>query len=136
MGKTTSAAPDGAALVTIDALLSALDGAAQVTAPVVVELPEFGCSVYVARLSTAEWLNPEANGAPPAHASEDQRRGWSVARWVSDATGKRLVAPDNLAALDRFAALPWATSLRILVAAGVMEGDEEKKAPPGAGSNG
>jgi len=136
MDQPTTAAPAGAALSTIDALLSALDGAAQVTAPVVVELPELGCSVYVARLSTAEWLNPDASGAPPVHASADQRRGWNVARWISDAAGKRLVAPDNLAALDRFAALPWAASLRILVAAGVMEADDSKKAHPGAGSNG
>ena len=107
-------------LGTLAGLMAALQSAVSATAPKPVPMPELGAPVYVASLSTAEWLDPEGTSGLPQDASEAQRRGWSVARWVCDAQGTRLVKPDNTAALDLFAALPWEASHRILVAAGVM----------------
>ncbi len=115
-----------AALGNLADLLAALQPAAQRTAPVLVPMPELGAPLYVAQLGTAEWLDPDANVKLPEGFSPAHKRAWSVARWVTDAAGNRLVSPDNLQALDLFAALPWAASHRILVAAGVVHEDAEK----------
>lgn len=123
-GAPTVTAP--AALNTLADLLAGLQGAAAKAAPVAVDVPELGGVVHVMRLTTAEWLDPEAGSLLPDTASPAQRRGWNVARWVCDASGQRLVKPDNTAALELFAAIPWEASLRILQAAGVM-GDGEQK---------
>lgn len=113
-------------LGTLAGLMAALQPAAAKTAPQRVHVPELGGHVYVAGMSTAEWLDPAASDGLPKEATEAQRRGWGVARWVCDAQGVRLVQPDNTSALDLFAALPWAASHRILVAAGVMHEGEPK----------
>ena len=112
-------------LNTLAGLMASLQAAAEKTAPKPVAVPELGGTVFVMPLTTAEWLDPEHNALPPT-ASEAHRRAWGVARWVCDAQGARLVKPDNAAALDLFAALPWAASHRILVAAGVMHEGEPK----------
>lgn len=122
----SEATPAPAALGTLADLLAGLQGAAAKTAPVAVHVPELGGAVHVMRLTTAEWLDPDAGSSLPATATPAQRRGWNVARWVCDASGQRLVKPDNMAALDLFAAMPWEASHRILVAAGVMDDGEQK----------
>jgi hypothetical protein len=112
-------------LGTLAGLMASLQAAAAKTAPKRVHIPELGDSVYVMPLTTADWLDPEHNALPPT-ATDAQRRGWGVARWVCDESGARLVEPSNAAALDLFAALPWAASHRILIAAGVMNEGEPK----------
>lgn len=114
-----------ATLDTLDALMAGLRAGASKTAPVAVPMPELGGTVHVAPMTTTEWLDPEA-AIDPAIDSNEQRRGWHVARWVCDAQGRRLIAPDNTDALAMFAALPWAASRRILVAAGVMNEGKPK----------
>lgn len=113
-------------LDTLVDLLGGLQAAAQRSAPVLVPMPELGGAVHVMRLTTAEWLDPQSRGELPEAATEKHRRAWGVARWVCDAQGSRLVAPDNLQALDLFAALPWEASHRILKAAGVVDEGDEK----------
>jgi hypothetical protein len=107
-------------------LMAGLQSAVAKTAPVAVPVPELGGTVHVMRMTTAEWLDPEAANALPDTATPAQRRGWSVARWVCDASGQRLVKPDNTAALDLFAAIPWEASHLILQAAEVMSDGEQK----------
>lgn len=113
-------------LGTLAGLMARLQTAAQAAAPKAVPVPQLGGHVYVARLSTAEWLDPDGAATLPADATPAQRRGWNVARWVCDAQGERLVKPDNTEALALFAALPWEASHAILVAAGVMHEGEAK----------
>ena len=114
-------------LDTLAGLLQAAKAAGAATRPTAVQVPELGGHVYVARMAAAEWLDPEATPLP-ATATPAQRRGWNVARWVCDAEGARLVKPDNLEALDAFAALPWQAAHRILQAAGVTDEAAEKNA--------
>lgn len=114
-------------LNTLASLLEGLQAAAAKTAPVAVLVPELGGSVYVMPVTTAEWLNPDAQALPDS-ASDAHKRAWAVARWISDDAGRRLVAPSNAAALDLFAVLPWEVSHRILQAAGVMSDGEQKNA--------
>ncbi len=111
-------------LDTIEALLGGLEAA--VLKPIAVPVPELGGTVYVIPLTTDEWLDPEAGGKLPEGATATHRRGWSVARWVCDGEGKRIVKPDNLPVLERFAALPYQAAHRILSTAGVVGGDAEK----------
>lgn len=122
---TPEAATQAATLDTLDALMAGLRAGASKTAPIAVPVPELGGAVHVAPMTTTEWLDPEATSLP-ASASDEHRRGWNVARWVCDAQGRRLIAPDNTDALALFAALPWEASRRILVAAGVMHEGEPK----------
>jgi hypothetical protein len=112
-------------LSTLAGLVASLEAAAAKTAPKPVAMPELGGTVFVMPLTTAEWLDPDHNALPPT-ATDAQRRAWGVARWVCDASGTRLVKPTDAAALDLFAALPWAASHRILIAAGVMDEGEPK----------
>jgi hypothetical protein len=109
---------------TLADLLASLQTAVQRAAPVPVDVPELGGMVYVAPLSTSEWLDPAVT-APPDTCTPAQKRGWGVARWLCDAAGNRLVTGSNLQVLDLFAALPWEASHRILHAAGVLAGDQK-----------
>ena len=115
--------------VDLAGLIAGLQKASELTAPVRVDMPEFGGALYVAALGTAEWLDTDRPTALPDGATADHRRGWNVARWICDESGRRIVQPDNLAALELFAKLPWRASERILRAAGVfLDGDAEKNA--------
>lgn len=115
---------DAAPINTLAGLLAGLQTAVAKTAPVAVPVPELGGTVYVMPVTTAEWLNPDAQALPDA-ATDDHKRAWAVARWLCDEKGQRLVAPDNTAALDLFAALPWEASSRILTATGALQGDQK-----------
>ena len=115
-------------LDTLFDLLGGLQAAAQRSAPVPVAMPELGGTVHVMRLTAAEWLDPDGAASLPESATAAQRRAGGVARWVTDAQGKRLVNADNLPALDLFAALPWEAAHRILKAAGVVDEAEPKNA--------
>ena len=115
---------DAVQLNTLAGLLAGLQTAVAKTAPIAVPVPELGGSVYVMPVTTAEWLNPDAQALPDT-ASEAHKRAWAVARWLCDESGNRLVAPDNAAALDLFAALPWEASHRILTATGSLQGEQK-----------
>lgn len=115
--------------VLLDNLEALLDAMAPASLePVAVEVPELGGTVYVRRVDTDEWLDPDASGQPPKDATARQRRGWAVARWLCNAQGQRIVKPDNLQILERFAALPYQAAHRILSTAGVVDGAAEKNA--------
>jgi hypothetical protein len=111
---------------TLGDLLAGLQSAQQTTRPVQVHVPQMGGSLWVKPLDAAEWLDPGAGPQPPDTATPAQVRGWGIARWVSDAQGQRLISPDNLAALDLFAALPWGVARSILVASGAMHEGKPK----------
>ena len=97
----------------LEALLAAVSAAAQSTQPRKLSIAGLG-DVYVAPMSSEEWLNMrEEPDLSPA-----EKKGWSIARWLSDEHGNRLVAQDNKAALAQFAKLPWQMANQILIAAG------------------
>ena len=124
MSQAQTTAP---ALDSLDALMGGLSSAA--LRPVQVPAPELGGAVFVMRMTVAEWLDPKASERQtPATATERQQRGWTVGRWLCNAEGARIVAPDNLAALDLLGALPFEVAHRILNAAGVFDGADQKNA--------
>lgn len=119
------ALPENAApLSDLAALRAALAGAAVSVVPV--SVPQLGGVVHVRAMTTPEILSGSAAGEVPAEASAEQRSAWNVARWVCDASGARLVKPDDLETLALFATLPWDVSRQILDAAGVLDGADAK----------
>jgi hypothetical protein len=123
MSKTAPAADLGS----LQGLLAAVNAAAQATRPVRVDVPQLGGAVWVRRMTTQDVLDASLS-ALPEEATPAQRKGWDVARWICNEAGERLVPPDQMDALAAFAALPWEASRRILDAAGVMDGADEKNA--------
>ena len=115
--------PQAAPINTLADLMAGLQAAATQAAPVAVAVPGLG-TVHVMPITTAEWLDPDQR-ALPVDATDSHKRAWSVARWVCDASGQRLIKPEHAAALDLFAALPWEASHCILDAAGLLRGDSK-----------
>jgi len=112
-------------LSSLQALLAAVQTAAQATRPVRVEVPQLGGAVWVRRMTTQDVLEGSLSSLPEG-ASAAHLKGWDVARWVCNEAGERIVPPDNLDALAAFAALEWDASRRILDAAGVLDGADSK----------
>lgn len=110
-------------LVTLDALMAAMGSAVAKVGPRAVPVPELGGHVFVMPMNTADILLYE-DRQPPAAATPEQKKGWEIARLLSDSQGVRIVEPDNLAFLDRVAALPWAASKRIMDAAMAGQGGD------------